>query len=264
MNKTYPIGIFDSGVGGLSLAKCINHLLPNEQIIYFADQLHLPYGTKSSEFLSERALEVCEHLVQYPVKSIVVACNTATSTTINLLREKFSCPIFGIEPGIKPAAEQSRKKRVGVMATTQTLESDSFKKLLARFSDQAEFICQACTGLAHSIELKGRDPETLSLLKQFITPLTENNIDTLVLGCTHYAHVYNDIQAIAGDHIQVIEPSMAVCRHVKTTLKNLDLLNDSHSIKKDVFLSSHSNHNSSTLIQELWKNDLKFDKSKGL
>lgn len=260
MNKTYPIGIFDSGVGGLSLTKCINQILPNEQILYFADQLYLPYGNKSSEFLTSRTLEVCDYLYRYPVKSIVLACNTATSTTISFLREKFPCPIFGIEPGIKPAAEQSLRKKVGVMATTQTLQSDSFNRLLARFSDQTEFICQACTGLAHHIETKGRHPETLALLKQFISPLMEQNIDVLVLGCTHYAHLYDDIQVIVGENIQVIEPSMAVCRHIKTTLSNMDLLNDSENKESDIFLSSHDNHNSREQVQAFWKNDLKFNK----
>lgn len=259
MSRTHPIGIFDSGVGGLSLAKCINQILPDEQIVYFADQLHLPYGTKSSKFLSERAIEVCKYLCDYPVKAIVVACNTATSNTISILRERFPYPIFGIEPGIKPASEQSKKKKVGVLATTLTLQSESFQRLLSRFSKETDFFCQPCPGLAHSIETKGRHPETYSLLEQFIHPLRKEGIDTLVLGCTHYAHLYGDIQTIAGNHIQVIEPSMAVCRHIKSTLCKLNLLNDASKNQLDVFLSSHDNHSSTALVHELWKNEVVFE-----
>ena len=198
MNHQQSIGIFDSGVGGLSIAKCLNKHLPYEHLHYIADQLHLPYGTKTSNYLIQRALKITKLLIDQGSKAIVVACNTATSMTISELRKNFSCPIFGIEPGLKLASEKSNSCKVGVMATIQTINSASFKQLHSRFEKHTSFYCQPCPELAKNIEEQGADAySTTKLLKEYLQPLLEKNIDTLVLGCTHYSYLIPQIKSIS-------------------------------------------------------------------
>jgi len=260
LSNSNPIGVFDSGIGGLAIAACINRHLPLENIIYVADHLHFPYGNKDQDFIYKRTHVITEHLLSKGVKAIVVACNTATTHTIVQLRQSFTCPIIGIEPGLKPASEQSKNGKVGVMATSQTLNSPSFKHLLNRFCDQTEFFCQPCPGLAQSIEEHGVDhPHTRALLQQFLEPLLNNNIDTLVLGCTHYAHLIALIRTLIDTPIQIIEPSLAVTKQVQRKLEEQQLLSSFKSTTPDIFSSNAVNINYQTLIPKLWKEHLHFE-----
>jgi glutamate racemase len=199
-----PIGIFDSGVGGLSVLRHIRALLPHEHLIYFADSAFAPYGNKPEAFVTERALGIAEFLQGRGIKALVVACNTATVTSIKALRAHHpDLPIVGVEPGLKPAAALSKNGKVGVLATDRTLAGEKFLALRAHISaaSGAEFLLQGCTGLADQIELgQLSSAATIALLERYIHPLLEQGIDTLVLGCTHYPFVQPAIERIIERH----------------------------------------------------------------
>lgn len=238
MSNSNPIGIFDSGIGGLSIAQQINQDLPQENILYFADQKYLPYGTKPEDFLIERALKVTDFLLKNKAKAIVVACNTATAISIKKMREKLPIPIIGIEPGLKPASELSLNKKIGVLATTQTTESLSFQNLLSRFNSNSKFHCQACPGLAQKIEEDPNSSSTYNLVKKYLQPLIDQQIDTLVLGCTHYSFIIPTLKEILGEEVTIIEPSTAVSRQVEFRLNEDNLLNQAKQLGKNHFFSS--------------------------
>jgi glutamate racemase len=221
------IGVFDSGIGGLSILNEALTQAPGHHYMYLADSANTPYGEKSIEWISSRSLTLCSWLVQQGCEAIVIACNTATAQAIAQIRETFSkIAIIGVEPGIKPAALQSSKKIVGVLATQNTLASDKFKQLLASLLADCEFIQQAGIGLVPLIEqgqLSG--PSINALLHQYIDPMIEQGVDTLVLGCTHYPFLEARIQQMYGEQLQIIDTSHAVvkqmCRLVNSAGSNL-------------------------------------------
>ncbi len=197
-----PIGVFDSGVGGLSVLRHIRAQLPHEHLIYFADSGFAPYGDKPEQVVAERSLAVAQFLVEHGAKAIVVACNTATVAAIKLLRAHYPLmPIVGVEPGLKPAAAATRNGKVGVMATAGTLAGEKFLSLREQISSTspAQFLLQPCVGLVEQIELGelGSD-ETRAMLTRYITPLLDQEADTLVLGCTHYPFVQAVIEDIVA------------------------------------------------------------------
>lgn len=221
-----PIGVFDSGVGGLSVLRHIRALLPHEHLIYFADSAFSPYGNKSEAFVTERALDITRFLLERGAKAIVVACNTATITSIKALRARYpNLPIVGVEPGLKPAAALSKNGKVGVLATERTLAGDKFLALRTAISaaSGAQFLLQGCNGLADQIELGELDSAaTTLLLERYIHPLLSEGIDTLVLGCTHYPFVQPEIERIIARHgarpVTVDRTGAAVARQLARLL----------------------------------------------
>lgn len=197
-----PIGVFDSGIGGLSVLKYIRACLPREQLLYFADSGYAPYGGRSEGEIVARSLAIAEFLMQYRMKALVVACNTATAAAIKALRERYPVlPVVGVEPGLKPAAALTRTGMVGVLATERTLASTKFNLLRDQISaaTNVRFLPQACKGLADQVE-KGElhSAATVALVQRYVAPLLEEGVDTLVLGCTHYPFVHQLIEEVVG------------------------------------------------------------------
>lgn len=197
-----PIGVFDSGIGGLSVLKYIHASLPNEQLLYFADSGYAPYGGRTEEEIVARSLAIAEFLMRHKAKALVVACNTATAAAIKALRERYpDMPLVGVEPGLKPAAALTRSGTVGVLATKGTLASEKFKLLREQISasTHVQFLPQPCVGLADQVE-KGElhSADTAVLVRRYVEPLIEQGADTLVLGCTHYPFVLPLMEEIIG------------------------------------------------------------------
>jgi glutamate racemase len=221
-----PIGIFDSGVGGLSVLRHIRAQLPHEHLLYFADSGFVPYGDKPEEVVTERVLAIAAFLAEQGVKALVVACNTATVAAIRLLRERYpGMPIVGVEPGLKPAAAASRNGKVGVMATEGTLSGQKFLLLRNQIVNETEtqFLLQACVGLADQIELGELDSDaTTTMLARYIEPLLAQGIDTLVLGSTHYPLARASIERVIARATQrevvLIETGDAVTRQLARLL----------------------------------------------
>jgi len=225
-----PIGVFDSGVGGLSVLRALRAQLPQEDFVYLSDAAHAPYGERTDDYVSARALRVADYLItQHGVKALVVACNTATAAAIQVLRARWpTLPIVGIEPALKPAAAASQTKRVGVMATHSTLQSAKFKTLLDSLQGQAEFVVQACDGLAAAIE-NGDDKTTQALCETFVRAMGDfgrqpGQMDQLVLGCTHYPLVSDVLQSLVGAGVDLLEAGAPVSLQTRRVLSQADLL----------------------------------------
>lgn len=228
LNKQAPVGVFDSGVGGLSILSGIHALMPGENLQYVADSAHAPYGTKSEAFIRGRCDAIMQFLLRLDVKAVVVACNTATAAAIAQMRDRYELPIIGVEPAIKPAAEQSRTGVVGVLATSGTIASEKFLNLQNRFVMQAKILTRACTGLVDLIEQVDPNPFTLDrMLHGFIRPLVDAGADTLVLGCTHYSLIRPQIQKAAGPEVRVVDAGDAVAKELQRRLVMHGLVNDS-------------------------------------
>ena len=225
-----PIGVFDSGIGGLSILRALRAVMPQEDFVYYADTAHAPYGEREDGFVLERAQAITRELVErLHIKAMVVACNTATAAAIAELRAQWpQLPIVGVEPALKPAAAFSRTHRVGVLATRGTLASEKFAQLEASIEAGTTFVLQPCDGLAAAIEA-GDTRRSDALLAQYIGALGplgwhEGQIDTLVLGCTHYAFAMETVQRIAGPQLRVLETGEPVARHTRRLLTEAGLL----------------------------------------
>jgi glutamate racemase len=218
-----PIGVFDSGVGGLTVLTHIRAALPGADLLYVADSGHAPYGDKSPEFIAARARAIAEFLLARDAAALVVACNTATAAAIAELRARFDVPIVGMEPAVKPAAEATKRGVIGVLATSGTLESGKFAELVGRFGSQARVIVQPCPGLVERIEAGDLDSAaTRALLDGFVAPLLAQGADTLVLGCTHYPFLAPLLRELAGEAVSLIETGEAVARQLKRRLAETD------------------------------------------
>jgi len=227
MKKTAPIGIFDSGVGGSSIWKEIHQLLPNESTIYLADSANAPYGNRSEAEIIALSKKNTEALIAMGCKIIVVACNTATTNAITILRNKYTIPIIGIEPAIKPAALQTQSKSIGILATKGTLSSALFHKTSEAFTKDISVIEIVGEGLVPLIE-KGalNDPELQELLTQYTTPMIAAKIDYLVLGCSHYPYLIPQLKKILPDTVTIIDSGEAVALQTKNMLAELKLLSE--------------------------------------
>lgn len=220
-----PIGIFDSGVGGLSVTREIRRELPHEDLIYAADARHAPYGDKPTEFIERRTLAMADFLVREGAKAIVVACNTATGIAVDALRARLSIPVIAIEPAIKPAVSLTKSGVIGVLATTQTIASGRFARLVDGFCGQAEILSQACPGLVEQVERGELSSDaTRSLVEKYVAPLLDKGADTLVLGCTHYPFVVDVIRSFAGPDIEIIDPARPVAKELRRRLEDRNLL----------------------------------------
>lgn len=245
------IGIFDSGVGGLSVARHVKELMPNESIVYIADSAYAPYGCKSAKAIEARSFEITQLLISKGVKAIVIACNTATVSAISRLREKFSLPIIGIEPGVKPAAQSHEK--VAVLSTEQTSKSNQLATLIERFGNNTEVIVQPCPGLVEQVEsLELNSNQTATLLHDYLTPLYKQQVTCIVLGCTHYPFLTEQIASFFDYDIEIIDTGAAVARETKRRLEQSDLLRSIEVIEKDVFYGTGTSHSLQTLLTQYW------------
>lgn len=217
------IGVFDSGVGGLSVLREIRVQIPEEHAIYFGDQGHIPYGPRPMEQIRAFSEAITRFLLDQDAKIIVVACNTASAAALKYLREKFpDMPFVGMEPAVKPAAEHTQTGKVGVLATPATFQGALYASVVERFANGVELLQNTCNGLVQQIEQgKLNGPETRRILEVALLPMLKKNIDTVVLGCTHYPFVIPLIQEIVGDatRVRVIDPAPAVARQVKRLLE---------------------------------------------
>jgi glutamate racemase len=249
--------VFDSGVGGLSIVKCITEQLPHENIIYIADNLHAPYGEKSVEFIIKRVNYIAQQLIAKGVKAIVIACNTATVNAIEQLRAQVDIPIIGVEPAIKPAAKQSISKKVAILATKATSENQRFKDLIDLHHNGAEVLIQPCPGLVEFIEQgKQNSDDCNALLKQYIDPLIAQGIDTLVLGCTHYPFVQKQISIIAGPQVKIIETAVPVTVQLTKKLVERKINACETQQGEYQFFSSLETKQQEQVFSQLWQDPL--------
>ncbi|MGI4985535.1 MAG: glutamate racemase, partial [Janthinobacterium lividum] len=210
-----PVGVFDSGVGGLSVLRAIRQELPEESLLYCADSRYAPYGERSNAFLVDRSLAIGGWLIERGAKALVVACNTATTHAIAELRAAFPVPIVGVEPGIKPATRASRSGVVGVLATAATLRSGKFQHLLATHAGDRRLVCIAGVGLVEAIEQGDTgSPALAALLATYLQPMLDADADTLALGCTHYPFLIPLIRSLVGERLHIIDNSTPVARQL--------------------------------------------------
>ena len=236
MANNFPIGLFDSGIGGLSIYNEIKNSIPNESTIYIADNLNAPYGKKAESEIIQLSVKNTQKLVDLHCKLIIVACNTATTNAIEVLRKKFNIPIVGIEPAIKPAMLETKSNNIGVLATEKTLSSNLFLKTSDRFSKGINIHEQIGFDLVKIIEENGINEELLiPKLREYIEPMLEKNIDHLVLGCTHYYYLMYLLKKILPNGVKILDSSRAVTKRVKNLLKDYNI--DSNTSKtKNIFL----------------------------
>jgi glutamate racemase len=248
-----PIGMFDSGVGGLSVLRALRRALPGEDVLYLADQAHIPYGPKSKERIREFAFEITRFLLDQRAKLIVVACNTASAAALHALREGFpSVSFVGMEPAVKPAAETTRTGKVGVLATPTTFSGDLYASVVERFAQHVAIYKSTCAGLVEEIEAGNLDtPKTRKILDEALAPMLDAGIDTVVMGCTHYPFVIPLIEGITGPDVRTIDPAPAIARQARRLLEGEGLLNPSKSPGKMTFYTSGDVQNLADILPKL-------------
>lgn len=254
----HPIGVFDSGVGGISVLKHIHTLLPHENLLYVADSKYAPYGSRTPAEITARCFEIADFLIAQNAKALVVACNTATAAAIDAMRAKydlpdFIIPIIGMEPAVKPAAEASKNGIIGVLATVGTLKSAQFAALLENYGRNVEVVTQACVGLVECVERGELDSQnTLQLIQQYCKPLIDEGADTIVLGCTHYPFVRPLIEQVVGKDVALIDTGAAVAKYLQKRLQELDLLNSVNEKSTVTFYTNSEAENAKQVINQLW------------
>ena len=261
MNKSFPIGIFDSGVGGLSVLNKIHSKLPNESLVYIADSINAPYGSKNNSFVLERSIIIVNFLVEnHKIKLLVIACNTATASTISKLREIYNFPIIGMEPAIKPANEASRNKKVGILATEGTINSSKFSALLDFYSGETQFFIQPCIGLVEYIEHgEINSAEVISLLHKNLKPLLEHNVDVVVLGCTHYIFIKKIVERFFNNKVTIIETGNAVALQAERKLKEFNIVSDMLKNEHSIYSNSENPKMNLIINSLLGHSDFRFD-----
>jgi glutamate racemase len=254
---TAPIGVFDSGVGGLSVLRDIRRELPAEDLIYVADSGHAPYGDRPAGYVQARAEAIVEFLLAQGAKAVVVACNTATGTAAAALRARWDVPIVAIEPAVKPAVAQTRSGVIGVIATTQTLGGRKFAALVEAYAGGVQVLSQPCPGLVERVEAgELSTPATRSLVEQYVRPLVEQGADTIVLGCTHYPFLSDAIQAAAGPGVAVIDSAVPVARELRRRLAAAGLLALETRQGGEGFWTTGAPDDVQPVIAELWRKDV--------
>lgn len=256
LNVGRTIGIFDSGVGGLSVLHHIRAALPDERLIYVADSAHVPYGDKSLSYIEARSFTLARFLVAQDVDAIVIACNTATAAAIASLRSQFNIPIVGMEPAVKPAVAASRSGVVGVLATIGTLESARFAALLEKYAGDVEIVTQSCPGLVEVVErgdLRGR--KARSLIERYTAPLLARGADTLILGCTHYPFLAPLIREVAGVQIALVDTGAAVARELKRRVES-ELAVRNGGKTGELFYTSGDAAHATRIMSVLWGREI--------
>jgi glutamate racemase len=235
MASCRPIGIFDSGVGGLTVANAISLLLPNEAIFYIGDTARIPYGNKSKDDIEKFSLEMTKFLLDKDCKAIVIACNTASAYALEAVRNTYpDIPVIAMEPAVKPAIEQSKTGAIGVLATLGTLKSDRYSHLKNKFGQGIQILENPCLGLVDNIEAgKWNDQETILLLENILKPMVVAHVDHIVLGCTHYPIVIPLIANIMGDSVQLVNPAPAIAKQVYRQLAERNLLCVDTNVKEN-------------------------------
>ncbi|MCW8833991.1 MAG: glutamate racemase [Colwellia sp.] len=262
MKRKKSIGIFDSGVGGLSIARAIKQLLPDENLVYFADIEFSPYGNKPQKTINQRSEDIVNFLIKQDCKIVVMACNTATVNSISDLRSKFSIPIIGVEPAIKPAALQSKTGVIGVLATEQTLESASFQLLKSKHIQKVNIETKACPKFVSLVESLNHDnKQALEIAEQYIQPLLSKGCDQIVLGCTHFSFLRSTIDRVVGKEANVIDTATPVAMQVKRQLHHNDLKKISDVEGVIEFWTSGDPIKATESISELWEQDVNVAKA---
>ena len=248
-----PIGIFDSGVGGLSVFREVRDQFPEEDLIYIADQAHVPYGVRSKGEVLDFSEGIVRFLIGKRVKLIIIACNTASAVALAELRRTYpSLPFVGMEPAVKPAAEETNTGVVGVLATPATFQGDLYALTVEKFAKGVKILQDTCPGLVNQIE-KGElsAPRTRQILENALGPMLDAGVDEIVMGCTHYPFVIPLIKEIVGDGVQVIDPAPAVARQAGRLLEEYDLFNDGDQKGSFQFFTSGTADDLKRLISEL-------------
>ncbi len=258
MRESCPVGVFDSGVGGLSILRELHQLMPAEKLIYVADSAHAPYGQKGSAYINERCQAIVSFLLDKKVKAVVLACNTATAAAVANLRAQHELPIIGVEPAIKPAAEQSSSAVVGVLATAGTIDSEKFLHLKSRYTDQVEIITTACIGLVEEIERLVPDRQKIiAMLEDYTRAFREKGGDVLVLGCTHYALITELITEVVGEQVKIINTGLAVARETRRRLQEAQLLATEEGEGGIEFYTSGLVSEQERIFAQFWEGDIK-------
>lgn len=255
--KSVPIGVFDSGVGGLSVLKEIHNLLPAVPVIYLADQAHVPYGPRPLEQVRQFSSGITRYLLSQGAHLIVVACNAASAAALQYLRENFpEVPFVGMEPAVKPAAETTHSGVVGVLATPATFQGALYASVVERFAQGVKVMQDTCPGLVAQIEAGDLDSaETDAILRKALEPMLENGIDTVVLGCTHYPFVIPQIQRIVGPGVRVIDPAPAVARQVGRLLGEHGWLPTNTQVAETIYSTTGPSSGLVEALQRLIKTD---------
>ncbi|MGI6250236.1 MAG: glutamate racemase [Anaerolineaceae bacterium] len=250
---TGPIGIYDSGVGGLSVLREVRGLLPAEDLIYVGDQAHVPYGLRDMQEIQQLTEGVTRFLLDQDCKLIVIACNTASAAGLKLMREKYpQVPFVGMEPAVKPAAEQTHSGKVGVLATPTTFSGQLYASVVERFAHDVQLFTSTSPGLVAQIEKGNLDtPKTRKILEQALLPMLQEGVDTLVMGCTHYPFVIPAIERITAGKARVIDPAPAVARQVQRVLGQQNLLKPAMQPGTARFFTSGDPRRFSGLIRHL-------------
>jgi glutamate racemase len=239
MNNAAPIGIFDSGIGGLTVWREIAAALPQESLIYIADSGYAPYGSRTKKYITDRSRLLTRFFVDHGCKLIVVACNTATGAAISTLRKEFPVPFIGVEPAIKPAILASHSGHVGVLATEQTFKGEHFKRTSERFNGSAQVHVQAGNGLVELIESgRSESEEARILLERYLAPMILAGVDQLVLGCTHYPFLIPLIRKIVPAGVTIIDPAPAVARQTRKVLETNGGINEGKGQPEYTFLTT--------------------------
>lgn len=253
-DSSRPIGVFDSGVGGLSVLREIRRALPAEALCYVADSAHAPYGERSVGYIEARSRHIIDFLQAQGAKAVVVACNTVTGLVIEHLRAAFpELPLIAIEPAVKPAAQSTRSGVIGLLATRQTVASPGLQRLLQLHASGKQVLLQACPGWVERVErgeLNGA--ETEAAVAHYVRPLLEQGADTLVLGCTHYPFLAPLIRSLAGASVQVLDPAPAVARELARRLAALELLNPAAQAGSERFWTSADPQRIGPVVSALW------------
>jgi glutamate racemase len=247
------IGIFDSGVGGLSVLREIRTLLPYEHVLYIADQAHVPYGSRPVDQVQAFSEGITRFLLSKGAKIVVVACNTASAAALHDLRKEFpAVPFVGMEPAVKPAAERTKTGVVGVLATPATFQGALYASVVERFASGVTVLQHTCPGLVAQIELgELTTPKTRDILEEALLPMLQKGIDTVVLGCTHYPFVIPLIEQICGNQVRVIDPAPAVARQTQRVLESVGLLSDAKPISAVDFFTSGSDLQFESILEKL-------------
>lgn len=236
-NKNLAIGIFDSGMGGISVLAQTIKLMPNERYIYYGDSENAPYGVKSPEEVKELCIDICDFFVEKGVKAIVVACNTATSAAINELRDRYDIPIIGMEPALKPATIIESKGKIVVMATDMTLKEKKFSALMDKYGKEKDIVRLPCPRLVELIESGIMEGETIEAsLEECFNGINIDEVSSIVLGCTHYIFLKDSIGAFAGEKVHIVDGNGGTARHLKNILEKKQLLKDTEEDETQLYI----------------------------
>lgn len=226
--RNNPIGIFDSGIGGLTVVRAVREMMPNESIVYFGDTARVPYGNKSPETVQEYSLQIADFLIRHDVKIIIVACNTATALALSTLQKKFDFPVMGVvKPGVEAALKSTKNRNIGVIGTIGTITSDVYRKELEKIDKSVKVTSQACPLFVPLAEEGWTDKKATKLIaEEYLSEIKESQVDTLILGCTHYPLLTNIIQETMSDSVNIVDSAHAMAVNALDELKRNNLLSE--------------------------------------